>query len=336
MIAKNTSEILPARESISWDLHPLVRRRYTLATPMVLTLMAQVVDWIKNGVTGAIIEGNPRLGKTKLRRFLAKALPIEIPGILAFSLLARRYVTPSERVFFGDLLQAVGHKMHLEGTASQRRDRLTESIIRMIKRSGQTRMVIIVDQAHHLQVIQYEWLIDLYDEINEAGVDLFVLLIGQRELSGICDDLKRAGKTQIIGRFMVGRSEYFGIRTHDELNECLSCYDSRTAYPEGTSWTFSRYFFPDAFGRGWRLASISKILWKLFTEVRTPYSLASSKVEIPLQNFAMVAERILLETRQTVAGDPIITEKQLVQFISAAYSVQVGSDNAETEDEEEE
>ena len=132
--------------------------------------------------------------------------------------------------------------MHLDGTAAQRRDRLTESVVRMVRRSGQHRFVLLIDQAHRLHQIQYEWLIDLHDEINEAGVDFYVFLIGQRELSAICDELRRSGKTQIIGRFMVDRVEYFGIRTERELQECLACYDERTAFPEGTDWTFTRYF----------------------------------------------------------------------------------------------
>jgi hypothetical protein len=319
---------LPPWESIAWEMHPVVRRRYTLATPMVMSVMGAAVTWIKNGITGGIIEGNPRLGKTKLRRYLMNIIPNEIPRVLVFSLIARRYAVPSERVFFGDLLKAVGHRMHMEGTAPQRRDRLTESVVRLVKRSGQTRVVLIVDQAHNLQTIQYEWLIDFFDEINEAGVELFVLLVGQRELSAISDDLKRSGKTQIVGRFMVGRAEFFGITTHNELKECLACYDDKTAYPEGTAWSFTRYFFKEAFPTGWRLSSLSGILWKLFSENRAPYS--SGRVEIPMQNFVMVVDRILIELKRSPSGLPVVSEKQLAQFVSEAFS------NPYIDDDEEE
>lgn len=324
----NLEPNLPPWESIAREMHPVVLRRYTLATPMVVGVMGAVVTWIKNGITGGIIEGHPRLGKTKLRRFLANVLPLELPRILVFSLIARRYAIPTERVFFGDMLKAVGHRMHLEGTAPQRRDRLTESVVRLVKRSGQTRLVLIIDQAHNLQTIQYEWLIDFYDEINEAGVDLFVLLIGQRELSAISDDLRRSGKTQIVGRFMVGRAEFFGITTHSELRECLACYDTKTAYPEGTAWSFTRYFFKEAFNSGWRLSSLSGILWKLFCENRAPYS--SGRVEIPMQNFVMVVDRILIELKRSPTGLPIVNEKQLAQFVAEAFS------NSYIDDEDEE
>ena len=304
---------------------------------MLQEMAAFVVDWVKNSVPGGIIEGDPRTGKTKMRRGLAQVLKQQFVGILVFPMIAREYIYPSERTFFGDLLKAVGHKMHLDGTAAQRRDRLTESIIRMVRRSGQNRFILLIDQAHRLKLIEYEWLVDLHDEVNEGGVDFFVFLIGQRELSGICDELRRSGKTQIIGRFMAARAEYFGIRTERELRECLVCYDERTSFPEGTNWTFTRYFFPEAFAKGWRLAGLAPLLWRLFSEIRTPSS-GTGGIEIPLQCFCRVVERFMTEARKQSNGDPVVSERELAEFIAGTcygwVPPEIGEDDDETEKRE--
>lgn len=303
---------------------------------MIVLLVAEIVQWIKNGVTGAIVEGNPRLGKTKARRFIALSLAGHFPRLPVYSMIARLYAHPSERVFFGDLLKAFKHAMYAEGTAAQRRDRLIEGVTSIVQSSGQERLVLLIDQAHRLLEMHYDWLVDLHDELSERGIELFVFLFGQKELSTIREELRRAGKTQIVGRFMVDRIEYRGIRTVTELKACLNCYDEDTRFPEDTDWTFSRYFFPDAYARGWRLTQQTHAVWKAFEEVRR-HGVLSGPMEIPMQHLVRTVERILTEATVSGSGEPEITHTQLVQFVASTLFASVPRDAklVEVDDEEE-
>lgn len=306
---------LPPRESIPFDRHPLNTRRYTVPTPMILALVAIISAWIKNGITGAYIEGDPRRGKTKARRLICVLLQKIFPRLPVFSMIARLYVHPSERVFFGDLLRAFKHSLYSEGTAAQRRDRLVEGIVNAAQSAGQEKVVLLIDQAHRLMELHYDWLVDLHDELSERGIELFVFLFGQKELSTIAEELKRAGKTQILGRFLVDHVQFFGIRTKKDLKLCLTCYDESCRFPEDTDWTFTRYCLPQLFERGWRLADLTEAFWKAFEDVHRRSS-ARSRLEIPMQHFVRTVERLLIEFEGGAKGEAVVTHQKLAGFVA--------------------
>lgn len=326
---------MPARSSIATDRHPILTRRYTIVTPMIQLLAAEIVQWIKNGVTGAIVEGDPRLGKTKARRFIAMCLASHFARLPVYSMIARLYAHPSERVFFGDMLKAFKHSMYSEGTAAQRRDRLIEGVTSIVQSSGQERVVLLIDQAHRLLEMHYDWLVDFHDELSERGIELFVFLFGQRELSTIREELRRAGKAQIIGRFMVDRLEYRGIRNLTELKACLNCYDEDARFPEDSDWTFTRYFFEQPYARGWRLSQQAPALWKAFEEVRR-HGVLNGPMEIPMQHLVRTVERMLTETVISDSGEPIVSHTQLVQYIAATLFASVPRDAKFMDEEDEE
>ena len=330
---KKKELILPPRESIDPQSHPIVTRRYTLITPMIEALLAEAVQWITNGVTGALIIGEPRRGKTKGRRLLAKLLAVNFPGLPVFSMIAMCYDHTSERVFFGDLLKAFKHSMHAEGTAAQRRDRLLEGIVSAVQASGQDRVVLLVDQAHYLLEMHYHWLVDLHDVLSERGIELFVFFFGQPELSAVCEELRRAGKTQILGRFMVDRLQYFGIRSIKELRGCLKAYDEKAFYPEGSDWSFSRYYFPRAFEAGWCLARLAPMFWKAFDEVRR-HGAVSAAMEVPMQHFVRMVERFFLECSDIETLDPKISQEQLNKFVASTLFASIPRDQSPDTDDD--
>jgi len=334
---KKREEKLPPHESINRELHPILTRKYTLVTPMMRALVSEIVQWIKTGTTGGIVSGSSRVGKTKTRRFVAQTLPDFFPRLPTYSLIARLYKLPSERVFFGDMLKAFKHAMHAEGTAAQRRDRLVEGVVNIAQTSGQDRVVLLIDQAHNLLETHYEWLVDFYEELNERGIELSVFLFGQKELITTYEELRRAGKNQIIARFMADRMEYFGIRSVNELKACLVCYDERSRFPEDSDWTYTRYFVPEAFAHGWRLASHADTFWKVFEEVNRR-RLVPGRMEVTLQHFARTVERFLVDVELSDTGEPILSHSSLVQFVVATFDVprphQYSSLSDEEDDEE--
>jgi hypothetical protein len=60
---------------------------------------------------------------------------------------------------------------------------------------------------------------------------------------------------------MVDELSFYGIRDAKDVTSCLDDHD-RTAYPEDTAWSFTRFCVPRAFETGYRLVSDAGVLWR--------------------------------------------------------------------------
>lgn len=331
-MAKTESKVLPPRESISSDLHPIVTRKYTIVTPMMEATASEVVQSIERGITGIVVFGGQRIGKTRLRRFLMGVAGAHFKRLAVFGMNVPECEEVRERVFFGRLLKTFRHPLWDVGNAAQRRDRLVEAATMAARSSGRDQLVLFIDQAQRLTEIHYEWLTDIYDELDERGIELFVILVGQPELTTTCDDYCRRRKNHILGRFMVDRIHYHGIRSSRELARCLDAYDSRSKYPEGTDWTFTRYFFPEAFDKGWKLSAQARLFWNAFQEVGRHEAVLGTK-ELPMQFFARAIESFLRRAEQS-EGLPKVDHGYLMQLVLGAVVAGAPRDELESEEEE--
>ena len=72
---------LSVRPYISPGTHPIDTGSYLIATNEINRMFKRVVMWIQSRTPGAIIVGNPRLGKTRAIRYIISTLPsIDIVG----------------------------------------------------------------------------------------------------------------------------------------------------------------------------------------------------------------------------------------------------------------
>jgi hypothetical protein len=270
--------------------HPIETTRYLLPTSSIDKSYKAVLQWIENRVPGGIIYGKPRFGKTRgiqyLTRLLAEEFGVNLPII---TLLCRDYKVPSELTFFEDLLRVTGHALYRSGRAAAKRDRLIEYLIEKVEFSSQNRLILFIDEAQKLHEQHYKWLIDVHNELDAHDIAMIVLLVGQDELVHQYSAYQQTQKTQIIGRFMVHRLQFHGIRSASQLNRCLEAYDVGSDYPEGSGWSFTRYYYPAAFNSGFRIKPYADLLWEAFRLTRDEYGLPG-KYEIPMQYFCRTVE----------------------------------------------
>lgn len=230
---------LDERPRIPKGSHPIERGRYLLATNEVNRMYEVVSQWIQNRTPGAIIHGRPRIGKSKAIEYLMHLLPDEFGEKLpVFFLNCRQYRTPSENVFFEDLLKDVGHGIIFSGKPSIKRDRLSKFLLERGAASGQNRIIFFIDDAQNLSEIQYRWLMDIYNELDRHGIFLTAILVGQNELLHQRSAFIKSKKAQIIGRFMVFEHKFTGVQKEGDLRTCLAGYDEDSEYPEGSGWSF--------------------------------------------------------------------------------------------------
>src|ERR1051326_3914776 len=189
------------RPSVAPGSHPVETTQYVIPTPPIQSLNLTVTHWINNRVPGAVIYNRPRTGKTRAIRFLNQLLPETFgPHLQIINILCREYRIASEGTFFEDLLRASGHTMWSSGKTSAKRHRLNQYLSERVQRSNQNRLVFFLDEAQKLHEPQYNWLIDLYNELDQRDVAPIILLVGQDDLLNQCNTFQQTQKTQILDR----------------------------------------------------------------------------------------------------------------------------------------
>lgn len=295
------------RPRIVPETHPVETGHYVLATPAILNLLDSIKQWIDARATGGIVFGIQRFGKSRAIRYLASQLPeIFAKALPVLRFNCREYRTPTEGVFFEDLLRAFGHALYKSGKPAAKRDRLTEFLREKVEASGQSRLIMFVDEAQKLHEIQYKWLIDLFNELDELGVSPTALLVGQPELVHQRNAFVRARKRQILGRFMAQQHHFVGLRSASDMRVCLFGYDENSEYPPGSGWSFTQYYFPAAFAEGWRLANEADTVWRAFVEVHGESRLAGAP-EIPMQYFVGAVRYVLRQYGSLSDAAPAIS-----------------------------
>jgi hypothetical protein len=278
------------RPNVPVGSHPIETTRYLLPTASIDNSYKAVLQWIDNRAPGGIIYGKPRFGKTRgiqyLTMLFAEKFGANLPVI---TLLCRDYKVPSESTFFEDLLRVAGHALYSSGKAAAKRNRLIEYLNEKVELSSQNRLILFIDEAQKLLEQHYKWLIDVHNELDAHDVAMIVLLVGQDELIHQYSAFQHTEKTQIIGRFMVHRFQFHGLSGARQIKRCLEAYDKGSEYPEGSGWSFTRYFYPAAFNSGFRLKPYANTLWEAFRLTKDECGLPGKR-EIPMQYFCRTVE----------------------------------------------
>ncbi|MDO3679739.1 ATP-binding protein [Paenibacillus ehimensis] len=275
--------------------HPIETGEYLIPTNPVLRMFQDVTRWINYRYPGGIIYGRPRLGKTRAIEFLLRTLPNHFGSSLpVFHIKSQHIKLANEGSFFEALLKDVGHKIPFSGKPSVKRDRLYKYLLERGSQSKQKRIVMFIDEAQVLHDLQYGWLMDVFNELDASRIALTVVLVGQEQLRHQRTAYMQANEDQIIGRFMVHEHRFSGIKTAEDLRICLKNFDENSEFPVGSGWSFTRYFFPEAFAAGERLEHFTEDIFNLFVSLHQE-SKISSKIEIPMQYVIASIERALRE-----------------------------------------
>lgn len=281
---------------VDFDHHPVVEQKYIVPTPSIEEMYLRVKKLIRLRTPGGIIFAHPRFGKTYGVRYVMQVLKEDYPKAVILSFGCQKKKTHSEDAFFSVLLEAAAHSGALTGSITKKRSKLNDRIMELVDRSGHNWFVMFADEAQRLDVIEYEWLRDVHDELERRGVRMITLLVGQPQLLNQKSALRMSRQTQIVSRFMIDEMQFRGIMSADDMATCLAGYDD-ACFPHRSDWPYTRFFLPAAYSTGFRLVNQAAALWSVFLEAhrgaRFEYAL-----EIPMQYFARSVEIALLENAE--------------------------------------
>jgi len=94
--------------------------------------------------------------------------------------------------------------------------------------------------------------------------------------------------SHIRGRFFTLSTNFYGLKSEKDVKDCLKQYDT-LRFPLEAGPTYTEYFLYNDFIKGWRLASISRLMWKVFREYKRKYKLTTWGMQ-----YFIVATNILL------------------------------------------
>ena len=97
-----------------------------------------------------------------------------------------------------------------------------------------------LDEAQHLGRTEFEWLRDVHDELDEGGVNLVLIFVGQPALQAKKSLFQRDGEEQIVGRFMTHELRFAGISSANDCATCLQGYDLQE-YEADSGWPHTRF-----------------------------------------------------------------------------------------------
>lgn len=277
---------------INKNEHPVETGNYYLPTNAIIELYAVVHRWISNRAPGGIVYGRPRLGKTRAISCLEVYLKNEFGENLPIFRMYCSHHKPNENRFYTDLLRDIGHSGYNIGKAEAKKDRLIKYFIERAESSGSHRIILFIDDAQMLYEQDYNWLMDIYNQLDRYGISMTVILVGQKELLHQKSAFISAGKMQIIGRFMVHEYKFSGVKNIADLTTCLSGYDETSEFPTNSGYSYTRYFFSDAYDEGHRFKKDVQMIFSKFQKLRKDAQIRG-ELEIPMQYITLSVDNCM-------------------------------------------
>ena len=271
--------------------HPLVLGSYRIGTPAIEDFYELIKHCLENKITGALIYGPSRIGKTRAIEYLRLLMAEKHPKVTTYHVQAEHKPKHAEGPFFTSLLEAVGCPEPDRGSNAAKRLKLIGKIKDACMRNSSASVCMFIDETQRLGENEYEWLRDVHDQLDRIQIKLYTFLVGQEELHAVKTAFQQARKTQIVARLMVEELRFHGLRNAVDTATCLHSYDT-TCFPRGTAWSFTRFFVPNAVSIGFKLADDAQLLWDAFQDLHNKHSLPG-ELEIPMESFARAVEIML-------------------------------------------
>lgn len=275
--------------------HPVETDDYQIPTNEISNIFMSVCRWIQLRTTGAVIYGRPRLGKTWMIKYLRNQIPAYLGvNLPIFHIVSLHAKIAKEDEFIESLLHDMDHVFATAGKAGAKRQRLLKFLEQQGRETPLRMVVLFIDEAQCLDSLHFEWLMDYYNKLDLLKITLVVFLVGQPQLYSQKTIYSRGHEDQIIQRFMIEEHKFNGLRNELDIRSCLRSFDERSEYPKNSGWSFTRYYFPEAFAVGERLQNFSKDIHDLFVELRTKYNIKGA-FEIPMKHMIAAIKIVFVD-----------------------------------------
>lgn len=295
--------------------HPIEARTYTIITRQVEDFMTTVETINEFSIPGMIGYGPSRTGKTVCVKTVVEALNHKHGKELSIMrTVIETHRKGENRVFYEEMCRNLGLRWHKARPSGSELRSLVVNHMIVEGRKKKNKIMLIVDEASKMLVEDFNYLMDIYNRLENCGIRLICVLVGTEKLAKIREELIRSGELQIVGRFMIHSFEFRAVVGVDEIREVLSGLDSYVTY-HGRSVTED--VFPENYRQGRRLADEAENIAEAISDIRDsaaairkaavgkrqnePSSLLQTTV-IQMQYLTMAVE-LILKSQGKYSGD---------------------------------
>lgn len=288
--------------------HPLLTGSVLLPTLPIEGLFRAIKRAVVLRETGICFSARSGVGKTSALEMVEAMLRIQLPRMPIYVHDTHNQQLPSVRAFFKHFLYTVGHS-EKRGETYDLRERLVNCMIDDARISGSNIVLLFIDEAHAMAVQDFDFLKDVYNDLNRESVQLITVLMGQEpDLSNVIFKLKTLGRLDLIGRFAMRIQPFRAFDSIRDLTQILKGID-QAVFPESSNITWTAFFFPEAYKSGFRLENEAP----RFMEAISAASPKSSG-----QNFAFPARQTFLAIR-TLMIDCAVFDKANMMLPDVAW-----------------
>ena len=292
--------------------HPIFDEdRFYLNTLKIKSLKETILSWIWTGAMGGMIIGYSRTGKSTAIDGLCDQIiwrnGKQIPCV-CFR-MGDRDVKNITTIFRG-----LCFKRNLRTKTRLNTDEFANNIIinlaELCHEARSKRIIIFVDEMQFLRPRQFNAFAEIHAGLKDLKVLASVIFIGNDpdciQLYKQITDTERY--RHIFGRFFTRKTRFEGITSREEVEHCLTQYDT-LQYPENGP-TYTQYFLDDAKRKKWRLASISLDVWSEYND----YVKGANITSWGMQYFTATVRVLLCDTLREHgidAYDPLMIKNAL-------------------------
>ena len=294
------------------EIHPLLNPcEFFIPTPMIDDLLDQVTTWVWNGLTGALILGQYRCGKTRAIEHISNLLENRNDQTVP---VHRMTIPKRDRNTIASIWKtlcfSVGLKPNIRATADEMSNLIFHYFMDLAHENDTMQIVLFVDEMQRLDITQMEAFAELYDRLAEAKVNITVFFVGNKEAAKGLINKSQSQKYELVrGRFFTQSYNYFGIRNQGELRKCLEAYDN-CQHPLESGTSYTTYFVGEKCGNEWLLASFTHLIWEVYSDnFRSKLDLKSW----PMQYFVSAIRIFLLDFLRNYGKDNIEEVRKMIK-----------------------
>lgn len=266
--------------TVNGDLPLLSPLSPILQTASTQALEEKVTQWLWTGVTGALVTGEARVGKTTALEILAQHLSDrQGSAVPVFFTSLEQLDRPNIKSLNWQLCVDAEVKTTQRQASYQLSASFAQRLMDETHVGGVKQVVLLIDECQRLTPDQFNALADLYNKLRAKKRLLLIVFMGNdQETSQLVELMSSKAYAHIRGRFFRTGWCFQGLRSVKEVRDCLAQYDT-LPHPFLPGCSIVEGVIPEAKASGFRLAGAAPMFWRVFRDYQKRYRLTDWGME---------------------------------------------------------
>jgi len=249
------------------DVHLDNATEFFIMTPMIKSLHDTIKQWTWCGLTGGVIVGEARCGKSigvrSLKESIQSRAGEDIP-IFRIS-IGNRDVKTIRSVYLR-IANKLGFKIKKSSTSDEMAFLINMHLVEAAISNSSHQVILIIDEAQYMTVDQLSVFAEIYNDLIDAHCNCTVFFVAnESQFEPLAKELIKNENTYLRERFFNHIHAFYGIRNQKELKSCLKRYDAYVLH-HASHKTATEYYCPKLYESGWRLSDVAATMWSIYHE----------------------------------------------------------------------